>query len=50
MAKCYICKNKFTPIRSSLEKTCQEIDCRTQWAMQLPELKLVLIIPFENGY
>jgi len=37
MAKCYICKNKFTPIRSSLEKTCQEIDCRTQWAMQVVE-------------
>lgn len=37
MAKCYVCKNKFTPIRSSLEKTCQEIDCRAQWAMQVVE-------------
>lgn len=35
MAKCFICKQKFTPIRSSLEKCCQNDDCRTQWAMQV---------------
>ena len=35
MAKCFICKQKFTPIRSSLEKCCQNDDSRTQWAMQV---------------
>ena len=33
MPKCQICKEKFTPKFSSFEKTCQEIDCKTQWAM-----------------
>lgn len=35
MAKCIICKQKFTPIRSSLEKSCSEIECRTKWSMQV---------------
>lgn len=33
MPKCKICGEKFTPKFSSFEKTCQEIDCKTQWAM-----------------
>jgi hypothetical protein len=35
MGKCIICKERFTPIRSSLEKNCQKEDCRVQWAMQV---------------
>lgn len=34
--KCVICKNRFTP-KNNFEKTCQEIDCRTTWAMQVIE-------------
>ncbi len=34
--KCCICKNRFTP-KSIYDKTCQEIDCRTKWAMQVVE-------------
>ena len=30
--KCIICKIRFTPKSSSLEKTCQEIDCKVKWA------------------
>jgi len=33
MPKCKICFQKFVPIRSSLEKTCVDIDCRTKWAI-----------------
>lgn len=33
--KCKYCGNVFTPIRSSLEKNCQEIDCRTAYAMEV---------------
>ena len=33
--KCIICKNRFTPVRSSLEKSCQSDECRTQWAMMV---------------
>lgn len=33
MPTCKICSQKFTPIRSSLEKTCVNIDCRTKWAI-----------------
>ena len=35
MAKCFICKQKFTPIKSSLEQSCQNDDWLTQWAMQV---------------
>jgi len=35
--KCKICRNRFTPIRSSLEPTCQDDNCRTQWAMSVIE-------------
>lgn len=33
MPKCRICSQKFIPIKSSLEKTCLDIDCRTKWAI-----------------
>lgn len=33
MAKCSICKDKFNPQFSTLEKCCRKIDCRTEWAM-----------------
>jgi hypothetical protein len=33
--KCVICKNRFTPIRSSLEKSCQTESCRIEWALQV---------------
>jgi len=35
--KCKICRNRFTPIRSSLEQVCQDDNCRTQWAMSVIE-------------
>lgn len=33
MPICKICSVKFIPIRSTLEKTCVSIDCRTKWAI-----------------
>ncbi|MEN9655094.1 MAG: hypothetical protein RL311_2 [Bacteroidota bacterium] len=42
MPKCKICSQKFIPVRSSLEKTCAEIDCRTKWAIgEVAKQKLV---------
>lgn len=40
--KCCICKNRFTP-KSIYDKTCQEIDCRTKWAMQVVEKQKLAI-------
>jgi len=33
--KCTICKTKFKPIFSTLEKTCQDIDCKVKYSMQV---------------
>jgi hypothetical protein len=33
--KCKICKNKFTPIRSTLEAVCSNYDCKVAFAMQV---------------
>ena len=35
MPKCTICKTKFKPIFSTLEKTCQDIDCKVKYSMQV---------------
>lgn len=40
MPTCKICLVKFIPIRSSLEKTCAEIDCRTKWYKQKLNVQL----------
>jgi len=54
MPKCKICGEKFTPKFSSFEKTCQEIDCKTQWDMsevkkqKKPNLKLSKIKPIKK--
>lgn len=37
MKKCKICKEKFTPIRSSLEPTCDNYDCKVAYALIVVE-------------
>lgn len=37
MPKCKICKEKFTPIRSSLEPTCNNYDCKVSYALTVVE-------------
>lgn len=37
MKKCKICKEKFTPIRSSLEPTCDNYDCKVSYALIVVE-------------
>lgn len=37
MKKCKICKEKFTPIRSSLEPTCNNYDCKVAYALIIVE-------------
>lgn len=37
MKKCKICKEKFTPIRSSLEPTCNKYDCKVAYALIVVE-------------
>jgi hypothetical protein len=35
--KCKVCGNKFTPIRSTLEPTCNEYDCKVTYALKVAE-------------
>lgn len=37
MKKCKICKEKFNPIRSSLEPTCNNYDCKVAYALIVVE-------------
>lgn len=41
MKKCKICKEKFTPIRSSLEPTCNKYDCKVSYALIVVEKKKI---------
>lgn len=42
MKKCVVCKEKFEPKYSSLEKYCSNIDCKVAWAMNVGKKKLEL--------